>query len=638
MITSKEVFAKRKEGAIDEAYQLALQLMGAPDVGEWDRKAMGWCLVDLIKRDAEAGNRQNLEHYRRQLEQLEVAQDDDMLQKGIRNALSLCSPNGPLIKQASLLSKEGQYAEAVTLYRQALAQGTLDSHAQTSFGWDLYKHARQVLAANHVNFSDIKRGLNDYLKLDVEKPSLLHTCILQLGSKLAGHEKLNMLKFLQLWDLQYLRDEDWQRHRADDGKKYPSLVERVIRQAGKDAIASGNAEDLDYILPHVEAAVHRFPDNVWLKMDKAKLLLTAGRHEDALTFGIAVAKAKADEYWAWELLGDIMADTEPGAARDCYCKALCCPAEDKFTGKVRLKLARLLIGADDLARAKYEVETVMRQRKRDGLRVPEAAAEIVSQPWFASTQTNRSSEKHYRVYAEAAEALLSSKLPWIAANVGDRFVVPGLDDKPKRRIFVSTPSEPFEVSIPENKFAHRDLAPGDGLRIKGEFDEAKRFKIYALEARTTECRWDVFPERVGVVDHVNPDKGVLHFIVDRAVDGVIALDKLSTQFQEGDAIAVKLSKYSTKRGQVYRVVHAGPTDHVPSTQVLKHFTEEVRISNGLGFTTTDIFIPPPFVAEHQIQDGQTVSGVAILNYNKKRQNWGWKAISVATDDSGSKPT
>ncbi len=28
MITSKEVFAKRKEGAIDEAYRMALELMG----------------------------------------------------------------------------------------------------------------------------------------------------------------------------------------------------------------------------------------------------------------------------------------------------------------------------------------------------------------------------------------------------------------------------------------------------------------------------------------------------------------------------------------------------------------------------------------------------------------------------------
>jgi hypothetical protein len=631
VITSKEVFAKRKEGAIDEAYQMALTLMGAQDVGEWDRKAMGWCLVDLIKRDAEAGNRQNLEHYQRQLEQLKIAPDDDVLQKGIRNALLLCSPNGPLIKQASLLSKEGRHAEAIARYRQAWAQGTLDSQSQTNFGWDLYRHAKQLLAADHVNFGAVKRELHDYLKLDVEKPSLLHACFLQLSSKLAGQDKLNMLKFLQLWDLRYLREEDWERHRAEDGKEYPALVEKVIQQAGKDAAQSENAQDLNYILPHIDAAIERFPDNIWLKLDKAKVLLAAGRHDDALTFGMAVAKAKADDYWAWELLGDIVAGTDAAAALGCYCKALCCRADDKFTGKVRLKLARLMIDANDLAPAKCEVETVQRQKEKDGLRIPDAAVQISSQAWFASTQADQSNVDYYSAHAGAAEALLLSKLPWIAANIGERFVVPGMENKPKRKIFVKTSTEPFEASIPEWKFGHRHLAAGEGLRIKGEFDESKRFKIYVTEVRATQGRWDVFPERIGVVDHVNSEKNVLHFIVDRTIDGVIPLADLSHQFREGDAIAVKLSKYSAKKGQAYRVLHAEATDEMPSTQVLKQFSEEVRISSGMGFTPTDTFIPPPFVVEHRIQDGQTVSGIAILNFNKKRQSWGWKAISLVLE-------
>ena len=82
-----------------------------------------------------------------------------------------------------------------------------------------------------------------------------------------------MLKFSQLWDLKHLRDEDWQRRRAEDGKEYPSLVEKVIQQAGKDAAESADARDLNYILPHIDEAIERFPDNVWPKLDKAKVLL-----------------------------------------------------------------------------------------------------------------------------------------------------------------------------------------------------------------------------------------------------------------------------------------------------------------------------------------------------------------------------
>ncbi len=145
MTTSKEVFAKRKQGAIDEAYQLALQLMASPDVDEWDRKAMGWCLVDLIKRDAQAGFPENLEHYRRQLEELQVTADDEVLQKGIRNALLLCRPNGQLIKQASGLSKEGRHAQAVALYRRAGRLGPLDPEVQANLAWDMFRHAKEGL-------------------------------------------------------------------------------------------------------------------------------------------------------------------------------------------------------------------------------------------------------------------------------------------------------------------------------------------------------------------------------------------------------------------------------------------------------------------------------------------------------------
>ena len=210
------------------------------------------------------------------------------------------------------------------------------------------------------------------------------------------------------------------------------MAEKVIQQAGKEAAASGDSQDLNYILPYLDAAIERFPDNVWLKLDKAKGLLGLGRHDDALAFGMAVTKAKASEYWAWELLGDIVALTDPAAALGCYCKALCCPADDKFTGKVRLKLAQSMIETHDFPAAKLEVETVLRQKEREGQRVPEAAERIASQPWFASTLANASNADYYRAHAGAAETLLLSQLPWIEANLGDRFVIPGMENKRMR--------------------------------------------------------------------------------------------------------------------------------------------------------------------------------------------------------------
>jgi tetratricopeptide (TPR) repeat protein len=628
MNTSKEVFAKRREGAIDEAYRMALELMASPKANDWDRKAFCWCLIDIIKRDAGNGDSMNLAHYRRQLESVEADPSDEVLAKGVRNALSLCNPGGREISEAKALSKEGRHGEASAAYRKALAAGQGDRETQTGFGWELFKHSKELIAAESVNFGAIKRNLNDYFKLDIEKPSRLHSSVLQLAAKLTSQDKFSMLVFSRLWNLDNLRPEDFERFRAEDGKEYPSLAEKVIQQAGKEAATSDDAREQEYVLPRLDTAIERFPDNVWLKLDKAKVLLALGMHDEALAFGLAVTKAKPNDYWAWGLLGDIVSWTDGDAALGCYCKALSCPAEDKFTGKIRLKVARRMLESNDLSAAKLEVETVARSKESEGHRIPEDAAEIASQPWFAETAAASSNRDFYKSKLPAAEALLFGSLPWIDACVGEKYAAPGKEDKPKRTIFLKSSSVPTEVSIPESKLGRRKLVPGDAIRVKGEFDDNQRFKVFVLEGREAESDWDVFPESIGVVDHVNREKGVLHFIVDHKIEGVVPFSELGKVFSEGDSVALRLSSYMSKRGPAYRVHQVKASDKEPSSDLKKQFCEEVRVSNGMGFTASNVFVAPPLVARHRLEDGHQASGTAILSFNKKRGNWGWKAISI----------
>lgn len=628
MITSKEVFAKRKEGAIDEAYKMALELMAAPQVDEWDRKAFSWCLIDLIKRDVKQGSTENLPHYRRQLESIEFDPSDDLLTKGIRNALSLCNPFGQQVSEAKSLSKNGRHAEAVSIYRKVWANGAADQETQTSFGWELYKHAKELMAGENVNLGTVKCNLSDYLKLAIEKPSSLHSRILQLAAKLAGQDKLKMLAFSRHWNLQHLREDDYERYRVEDGREFPSLAEKVIQQAGKEAAAADDADGQEYILPFIDSAMGRFPDNVFLKLNKAKLLLALGRHDEALAFGIAVTKAKSNDYWAWGLLGEIVSQKDQDAALGCYCKALTCSAEDKFTGKIRLKVAERMLEANDHAAAKHEVEAIVRAKEQEGYKIPEEVASIAAQDWFAGVQAKVSNRDYYRLHAQAAEALLFNDLPWIDACLVETFVVPGRENKPKRKVFLKTDAIPTEVAIPESKVARMSLAAGDAVRIKGEFDEKQRFNLFVLERRPGATAWDVAPELLGVVNQVNEDKQVIRYIVSREINGEIPMSVLPCAFAEGDAIEVQLVRYVSKRGPQYRVLSAKASEKVPGDLLRKDFTEAVRVSNGMGFTPSEIFIPPPLVERCEIEDGQQVSGTAVQVYNKKRESWGWKAVSI----------
>lgn len=631
MISSNDVFAKRKQGLLDDAYQLALQLMNAPGAGEWDHKALGWCLIDLIKRDSRAENSQHLEHYRLQLDDVVVSAHDDVFTKQRDYALSLCRPDGRLREEGKALSMRGEHARAAAVYREALAAQPADPGLQTSLGWELYRYSKLLLEHESVNVGLIKRNLNEYLKLSVDKPSILHSCFLQQAAKLGGQGSLNMLGFSRLWNLEFLRPEDFERFQGEDGKTYPALAEKVIRQACKDVIASQNATDLAFILPYLDGAIQRYPDNIWIKHSKAKVFVAVGRYEEAMLFGVDVAKAKPGEYWAWDLLGDICDASDQEATRSCYCKGLMCSRDDAFIGKLRLKLANILIAAGDFSRAKFEVERVVAFKVKAEQKIPEAAAQIVAQQWYADVEAASSNLDYYQANAVGAEALLFSNMPWISASVGERFTVSGQDGKPKkrRRLFIEAGTMPKEVNVRESEFPLSGASLGDPIRLKGEFHADNRFQLYLIEQRSAGAPWDIVPTKIGVVDHINEAKQVAHFIVERGVDGLIQLSEFSSTLHMGDVVAVKIARYQARDGARYRVLAAESTGEVPGSSVRKCFACSVRAEREMGFTPDDIFIPPNLMKAAAISDGDWVSGVAILNFNKKRNQWGWKAISAS---------
>src|SRR5688572_25990179 len=125
MVASKDVFAKRREGALDEAYQMALELVEMPGADDWDHKALAWCCVDLIKREATSGKSAAIDEYRTHLEKIDAA-EDEILRKQIQFALSLCTTSGAEMFKARSLSKSGKHLESAAIYRKLIAAGSTD--------------------------------------------------------------------------------------------------------------------------------------------------------------------------------------------------------------------------------------------------------------------------------------------------------------------------------------------------------------------------------------------------------------------------------------------------------------------------------------------------------------------------------
>ena len=96
--------------------------------------------------------------------------------------------------------------------------------------WDLYRY----LNANYKESgSEVSRTLlATLMKLPVEKPSLLHSCILSLACKMSAEFfDFRFDNFLRMWGYPHnFRQEDRLPQVGKDGRKYLALTEKVERQ------------------------------------------------------------------------------------------------------------------------------------------------------------------------------------------------------------------------------------------------------------------------------------------------------------------------------------------------------------------------------------------------------------------------
>src|SRR5690606_26026666 len=100
MASSKEVFSLRKQGLIDEAYAMACQLIADDPDDDWNKRALGWCLYDLVKQHVAKDNYPMARRYSNELDSLEIDESDDILWKSREQARLLATPERRIILEA----------------------------------------------------------------------------------------------------------------------------------------------------------------------------------------------------------------------------------------------------------------------------------------------------------------------------------------------------------------------------------------------------------------------------------------------------------------------------------------------------------------------------------------------------------
>ena len=157
--------------------------------------------------------------------------------------------------------------------------------------------------------------------------------------------------------------------------------------------------------------------------------------------------------------------------------------------------------------------------------------------------------------------------------------------------------------------------------------------LYTRHAgRADALLWADLPDSVAIVTHVDTERGVFFFAVDKKIGGKHNLKGLFMKVKVGDILAIKLREAETEFGKMWKVVGGKfEKDRFPK-DICQIINETIQIPYGRDFgfmKPSNIYVGADLVKRHRLYDGQNLKGIALLSYNKAKAEWGWKLISIA---------
>ena len=184
----KEVTALRKSGKLEQALEMArADYNHLQDY--WGCVGLFWCLNDKYKLVKELAERDVIVKEMHELAK-QIQRSDEYIERALVSADRSLLPHQDEIRTAEEQAKNG---DALAAYNKVLSFQNDDELASVqyeNFGWIIYRALHQN---QQISTIERRRMLNNYLKLELPSPSMLHSCIL---SEAMNTERINPNEFL----------------------------------------------------------------------------------------------------------------------------------------------------------------------------------------------------------------------------------------------------------------------------------------------------------------------------------------------------------------------------------------------------------------------------------------------------------
>ena len=404
-MTIKEITALRKSGHLQEALEAA-EIELAQNVNKYTVGALFWCLNDLCKQKKDDIAISIIE--RMKTLYTDYCNGDEFMQKAIASAERQILPYFHQIKDAVENAKSG--GNVVCAHQQVTVwykEGQLDRQLHSDFGWLTYYALKQTAAGETYKR---KALLNQYLQLDLPKPSVLHSLILGEAIKLEQNTPLQfrIRDFIRLWGLKNLREDDWKQYRTEGGNTLPSTVERLIGVYTKELKTDGVEASNDFS-QLVDEALTKYPKNQNMPYFKATVLISQGKVQEALAYYKNLILQFPSKFYLWHQTAELVEDIDIKIGL--LCKALTCGANDEFLGGVRLRLASLLYKKGLMENANHELYKYRETYQNKGWNLKPEFWKIYNQ--VGSGEKAIDNNMIYSEYAVKADQFVYSSLPTV---------------------------------------------------------------------------------------------------------------------------------------------------------------------------------------------------------------------------------
>ena len=243
---AKDLSGIEKLNKLNDALAIVRNLYSEEPYDEWIQKAFAWVLIDLCKCYIADKNLKQAEFYFRELNVINLDVYDEIIENQKRFLRPKIDTDYSEIQKAEELSKNGNNKEALAIFKNLITQNRLKELHHESYGWVIYRYIKEE--ESNLSSVDIRTFLRDYINLKNERPSMLHSMILNFSLNYSKtHSDFKFYNFFLLWNPDNLRYEDLH-DGYKDGKDIPSLISRICRE-----LVNTNAElDIEEFLNKID--------------------------------------------------------------------------------------------------------------------------------------------------------------------------------------------------------------------------------------------------------------------------------------------------------------------------------------------------------------------------------------------------